>query len=151
MSEEVVIAGDHSSPELKRRLSRYLEQRGYQVDDLGVYNSDSVNYAEFAEKACLKYLEGGYAFGVLVCGTGIGISISANKVRGIRCALPQNVFAAGMTKKHNDANFIAFGARIEYSESPEEILGAYLDAAFEGGRHAIRVEYMMGLEQLKPN
>ncbi len=146
---KVVIAGDHSSPELKQRLKQHLEQRGYQVDDQGVHSSTSVNYAELAEKACQSYLAGGYAFGVLICGTGIGISISANKINGIRCALPQNVFAADMARRHNNANFIAFGARIGYAESPEQILDAYLSAEFEGGRHAERVGYMMSLEQHK--
>ncbi|MEM9424919.1 MAG: ribose 5-phosphate isomerase B [Spirochaetota bacterium] len=137
MSEKVIIAGDHSSPELKQRLRQHLEARGYRVEDLGTHSSESVNYADFAEQACRKYLGGGYLFGVLICGTGIGISISANKIRNIRCALPQNRYAAEMAKQHNSANFIAFGARIDYPESPESILDAFLDAEFEGGRHSV--------------
>ena len=150
MPEKIIIAGDHSSPEFKQRLKQHLEQRGWPVEDLGTDSSDSVNYAEFAEKACLQYLSGGYACGILICGTGIGISISANKVSGIRCALPQSRYAAAMAKKHNDANFIAFGARIDYPESPASILDAYLDAEFEGGRHSLRVKQMMALEKLLP-
>ncbi len=145
---KVIIAGDHSSPELKQRLKIHLEQRGCQVEDLGAHGSEPHSYAEFAQKACSQYQKGGYAFGVLICGTGIGISISANKMRGIRCALPQNTYAAEMAKKHNDANFVAFGARIDYAESPESILDAYLNTTFEGGRHALRIEQMMKLQQL---
>ena len=147
MQENILIAGDHSSLELKLRLKQHLESRGYKVEDLGPYSKDAVSYADFAEKAGEKYLAGGYAFGVLICGTGIGISISANKITGIRCALPQNGYAANMAKKHNNANFIAFGARIDYPDSPEKILNAYIDAEFEGGRHAVRVSQMMALEQ----
>ena len=83
---------------------------------------------------------------MLLCGTGIGISISANKMQGVRCALPQTKYAAEMTKRHNDANFIAFGGRIEYPQPVTEILDAYIDASFEGGRHARRIEKMMALE-----
>ena len=88
----------------------------------------------------------GYEFGVLLCGTGIGISLSANKMKGIRCALPQNAYAAEMAKKHNNANFIAFGGRVEYTEKPESILDAFIDAGFEGGRHQRRIDKMMALE-----
>ncbi len=150
MQKKVIIAGDHSSLELKLHLKTHLEQHGFLVEDLGTHSSDSVNYTDFAKKACLKYLTGGYAFGLLICGTGIGISISANKICGIRCALPQNMYAAEMAKQHNNANFLAFGARIDYSESPENILNAYLATEFEGGRHAMRVAQMMELEQLLP-
>ena len=146
MKQRVIIAGDHSSPAMKQQLKRHLESRGYEVEDLGTHEEIAVSYAEFAEKACLRYLDGGYAFGLLICGTGIGISISANKIHGIRCALPQNSFAAQMARQHNNANFLAFGARIAYPEKPEDIIDAYLNSSFEGGRHAERVAYMMKLE-----
>ena len=103
-------------------------------------------YEGGAEKAVLEYRKGGYDFGILCCGTGIGISISANKMKGIRCALPQNAYAAKMCRCHNDANFIAFGGRIEYPEPVTDILDAYIDAEFEGGRHAGRISKMMALE-----
>ena len=146
MKQKIIIAGDHSSLAIKQHLKQHLENRDYEVEDLGTHEETAVSYAEFAEKACLCYLKGGYAFGLLVCGTGIGISISANKIHGIRCALPQNSFAAQMARQHNNANFLAFGARIAYPEKPEEILDAYLNSSFEGGRHAERVAYMMELE-----
>ncbi|RKX83249.1 MAG: ribose-5-phosphate isomerase, partial [Spirochaetes bacterium] len=90
---------------------------------------------------------GKYEFGIVCCGTGIGISISANKVDGIRCALPQNIFGAEMSKVHNNANFIAFGGRIDYHDSVNDMVDAYIDAKFEGGRHQRRVDKIMGLEK----
>jgi ribose 5-phosphate isomerase B len=99
-----------------------------------------------AAQACGEYLAGGYEFGVVCCGTGIGISISANKIDGIRCALPQNVFAAEMAKCHNNANFIAFGGRIDYCEPVLDMVDAFVDNSFEAGRHSRRVDKIMALE-----
>ena len=146
MSKKVVIANDHGAVELKDEIKKHLESRGYEVNDLGVAPEEAADYPDKAEEACLEYLKGGYEFGVVCCGTGIGISISANKVRGIRCALVQNCFAAEMTRKHNDSNFIAFGGRIDYPEKVTDMVDAYVDAAFEGGRHERRVNKMMSLE-----
>ena len=100
-----------------------------------------------AELACTEFKKGGYEFGVLCCGTGIGISISANKIKGIRCALPQNCFAAKMAKEHNAANFIAFGGRIDYQEDVLDMVAAYVDAEIsQDERHARRRAKMMFLE-----
>lgn len=148
--KNVIIAGDHSSLELKERLKSYLEAQGYRPQDLGVHSTDSVDYPDIAQEACTSYLKApeNYAFGILICGTGIGISIAANKIDGIRCALPQNCFAGQMAKEHNNANFISFGARIDYQESPEQILAAYLAASFaQGGRHQQRIDKIHGLER----
>lgn len=146
MEKQVVIGADHGAFELKDKIIKHLQKRGYTVNNMGVDTSDSVDYPDMAEKTCREYLNGSYNFGIVCCGTGIGISISANKVDGIRCALPQNVFAAEMSKVHNNANFIAFGGRIKYSESIFDMLDAYIDADFEGGRHQRRVDKIMGLE-----
>ena len=146
MTKQVVIGADHGAFELKDKIIKHLQKRGFSVNNMGVDTSDSVDYPDMAEKTCREYLNGGYEFGIVCCGTGIGISISANKVDGIRCALPQNVFAAEMSKVHNNANFIAFGGRIKYSESVFDMLDAYIDANFEGGRHQRRVDKIMGLE-----
>lgn len=106
----VVLANDHGAVELAKRLVGYLEKMGYTVNHLGVTSNDSVDYPDIAKEACLEYKKGEYEFGIVLCGTGIGISISANKVEGIRCALPpQNSYAAAMARRHNNANFIAFG------------------------------------------
>ncbi len=144
----VVMANDHGAVELAERLAAYLEGRGISVDWLGTKTTDSVDYPDMAKLACSKYLEGGYDFGILCCGTGIGISISANKIHGIRCALPQNCYAAEKTKEHNHANFIAFGGRIDYPDDPVKILQAYIDTApSTEGRHVNRIAKMMALEE----
>ena len=116
------------------------------VKNMGVNSEESVDYPDMAEKTCKEYLKGNYDFGIVCCGTGIGISISANKVDGIRCALPQNIFGAEMSKVHNNANVIAFGGRIEYQDPVNDMIDAYIDAEFEGGRHQRRVDKIMGLE-----
>ncbi len=145
--KKVVLGADHGGFELKNRIAEYLKEKGYNITDTGVNSGDSVDYPDQAEKACREYLKGGYEFGVVCCGTGIGISISANKVKGIRCALPQNIFAARMSKEHNNANFIAFGGRIDYSDKVEDMVEAFISSEFQGGRHERRVEKMMAIEQ----
>ena len=147
MSKKIVIGADHGAFELKLKIITHLKNKGFEVRNMGVDSADSVDYPDMAEKTCKEYLNGNYDFGIVCCGTGIGISISANKVDGIRCALPQNIFGAEMSKVHNDANFIAFGGRIEYQESVTDMLDAYIDAEFEGGRHQRRVDKIMGLEK----
>ena len=143
---KAVIANDHGAVNLAARIVGHLKARGIEVTYLGTDKEESVDYPDKAEECVNEYRKGGYDFGVLLCGTGIGISISANKMKGIRCALPQTRYSAEMTKRHNDANFIAFGGRVEYSEDPVEILDAYMDATFEGGRHERRISKMMALE-----
>ncbi len=142
----VVLANDHGAVELALTFVKHLTEKGYTVNHLGVTSNDSVDYPDMAELACNEFKKGSYDFGVLLCGTGIGISISANKIDGIRCALPQNSYASGMARKHNNVNFIAFGGRIEYSEDPCAILDAFTDASFEGDRHQRRIDKIMALE-----
>lgn len=142
---KVIIGNDHSSVELKNRIAAWLVSRGYEVENVGVDTEDSVDYPDMAEKACRRFLQGGYDFGILFCGTGIGISISANKIRGIRCALIHDSYCARMARVHNDANFIAFGGRVNYSEPIEEMIDAFRTAEFEGGRHRKRVDKMDAL------
>ena len=141
-----VLANDHGGVELAAIVRKHLNERGIETVYLGTESHESVDYPDYAEKAVNEYRKGGYDFGILICGTGIGISISANKMRGIRCALPQTRYSAEMTKRHNNANFIAFGGRVEYPEPVTDILEAYIDATFEGGRHQGRIDKMMALE-----
>ena len=143
---KVVIANDHGAVELAKRIIKHLEKRAIEVTYLGTDKEESVDYPDQAEKAVLEYRKGDYDFGVVLCGTGIGISISANKMKGIRCALVQDSYTAKMTKAHNNSNFIAFGGRVKYPEPVEDILDAYIDTQFEGGRHSRRIEKMMALE-----
>ena len=144
---KVVVANDHGAVELTATIVEFLKNRGFEVNYLGTAENKSVDYPDMAELACTEFLKGDYEFGVLCCGTGIGISISANKIHGIRCALPQNCFAAQMAKEHNAANFIAFGGRINYQENVKDMLGAYIDAQIsQDERHARRRAKMMLLE-----
>ena len=144
--KKVVVANDHAAVERAKEVVEHLKKRGFEVTYLGVNEGESADYPLQAEKAVLEYRKGCYEFGVLLCGTGIGISISANKMKGIICALPQDKYAAEMTKRHNNANFIAFGGRIEYKENISDMLDAYIDSTYEGGRHQRRIDLMFDLE-----
>ncbi len=146
MAAKVVISVDHGALNIKKEIVEHLTQRGFEITDVGVTTEESVDYPDKAVDAVEEFRKGGYEFGVVCCGTGIGISISANKMKGITCALPQNSFAARMAKEHNKVNFIAFGGRIEYSEPISEIIDAFIDAHFAGGRHSRRVDKMNNLE-----
>jgi sugar-phosphate isomerases, RpiB/LacA/LacB family len=143
---KVVVANDHGAVELAASIVKHLESRGYEVNYLGTATPDSVDYPDQAEKAATEFFKGGYEFGVLCCGTGIGISIAANKIKGVRCALPQDCYSAEKAKEHNNANFIAFGGRILYKEDVMAILDSYIDATFAGGRHQRRIDKIMALE-----
>ena len=146
MSETILIGNDHGAVELKESIVKHLKNKGFAITDLGVAEGESVDYPDKGKELGMELLKGDYKFGILLCGTGIGISISANKVKGIRCALPQNLFAAEMCKLHNNANIIAFGGRIEYGDSVTDMIDIYMDTEFEGGRHERRVEKIMAIE-----
>ena len=135
----IVIANDHGAVSLKKELQAWLKERGHEVVNLGVDVEGRVDYPDMAAAACAEYKKGGYDFGVLLCGTGIGISMSANKIPGIRCALIHDIFTAAMAREHNDANFIAMGGRVQYAVPPTAMLAAFMDTSFQGGRHAERV------------
>ncbi len=143
----IVIANDHGAVALKKELATWLKSEGHEVVNLGVDVEDRVDYPDMAGAACAEYKKGGYDFGIVLCGTGIGISIAANKVAGIRCALIHDVLTATMAKEHNDANFIAMGGRVEYSVPSTEILAAYMNTEFQGGRHADRVAKINDMER----
>ncbi len=142
----LVIASDHGGLELKRELMEHLRQRGVEFEDIGTYTSESCNYPEYAEKAARGVADGTWEKGILVCGTGIGMSLAANKVRGIRCALCSDCFSAEMCRAHNDANMIALGGRVLGPELAKRIVDLFLDTEFLGGRHAQRVAMVMALE-----
>lgn len=135
----IVIANDHGAVALKNELKSWLESKGHSVVNLGVDVEDRVDYPDVAERAVAEYRKGGYDFGIVLCGTGIGISMAANKLPGVRCALVHDVFTATMAKEHNDANFVAMGGRVQYAVPPTQILAAFMDAKFSGGRHAERI------------
>lgn len=144
---KVVIGSDHGGFDLKEVLKKHLEDKGFDVADVGAYDTNSVDYPDIAVKACEKVTSGECSWGVLVCGTGIGISIAANKVTGIRCALVSNEYSAEMTKRHNNANMIAFGGRVTGPDLAKNILDAYINAEFEGGRHQKRIDKISAIEE----
>ncbi|MCE1195951.1 RpiB/LacA/LacB family sugar-phosphate isomerase [bacterium] len=135
----IVIANDHGAVDLKKKLVQWLTKQGHKVKNLGVDTEDRVDYPDMAALAIEEFGKGGYDFGILLCGTGLGISMAANRHKGIRCALIHDSFTALMAKEHNDANFIAMGGRVQYREKPEDLLEIYMNATFQGGRHAERI------------
>jgi ribose 5-phosphate isomerase B len=135
----IVIANDHGAVELKLRLLSWLKNQGHLVTNLGMDSEERVDYPDMAEAAIDEFAKGGYDFGIVLCGTGIGISIAANRRKGIRCALIHDSFTARMAREHNDANFLAFGGRVSYSEEPESMIATFIDSSFQGGRHEQRV------------
>lgn len=142
MSDTIAIASDHGGLELKSLLKQDLEARGLSVLDLGTNSTDSVDYPDFADAMAETVKAGRAARGVLICGTGIGISIAANRHPEIRAALVHDAFTARMARQHNDANVLVLGGRTTGPEVARDCLAVFLDTAFEGGRHARRVEKM---------
>ena len=139
---KIAIASDHGGYQLKEEVKKYLEDRGIEILDLGTNSEESVDYPEYGH-ACREAVASGKADrGIVCCGTGIGISIAANKVKGVRCALCTDVNMAVMTRKHNDANMLAMGGRTTDTKTALEITAAWLDTEFEGGRHQRRVDML---------
>ena len=143
----IVIGSDHGGYELKEVMIKYLQSIGKEVKDCGTFDGASVDYPDIAKEVCAEYKKGGYEFGILICGTGIGISIAANKIEGIRCALLNNEYSAKMTKRHNNSNIIAFGGRVVGPDMAIGMLEAYMSAEFEGGRHQKRIDKVAELEK----
>ncbi|HIX80795.1 MULTISPECIES: ribose 5-phosphate isomerase B [unclassified Thomasclavelia] len=143
---KIAMACDHGGLRLKNVLKEYLLDNGYEVEDFGTNSEDSCDYPDYAGKAAKAVASGACDKGVVVCGTGIGVSITANKVNGIRCALCHDVFSAKATRAHNDSNMIAMGQRVIGEGLALEILKAWLSTEFEGGRHVQRIEKMMAYE-----
>jgi len=139
---KIAIASDHGGFELKEIVKKHLEERDLQVMDLGTNSSESVDYP-FYGKACGQAVASGQAdLGIVCCGTGIGISIAANKVKGVRCGLCTSVEMAQLTRQHNNANVLALGGRTTAPELALQIVDAWLDTAFEGGRHERRTKML---------
>ncbi|MDO4743856.1 MAG: ribose 5-phosphate isomerase B [Clostridia bacterium] len=143
----LAIGADHGGVNLKEILKKYLEGRGFEVKDFGTYDVSSCDYPDIAKEVCDAVVSGECERGILVCGTGIGMSMAANKVRGIRAAHVTDTYSARMTREHNDANIICLGERITGCDLAVEIVKAYIDAEFQGGRHLRRVDKVMALEK----
>ncbi|BCS53921.1 ribose 5-phosphate isomerase B [Geobacter sp. SVR] len=143
----LVIGSDHGGLNLKAALKEYLAQRKVEVADAGTQTNDSVDYPEFGLKVAEMVVSGSAERGILVCGTGIGMSIAANKVPGIRAALVTDPFMARMAKEHNNANILVLGGRVLTEQQACELVGAWLDASFEGGRHQGRLDLISDIEK----
>ena len=143
---KISLGCDHGGYALKEHIKAYLESKGHEVVDCGTYSTDSCDYPIFGEAAARKVQSGECERGIVICTTGIGISISANKVHGIRAALCGDCFSAEMCRRHNNANILAMGERVTGPGLAMKICDIFLDTPFDGGRHARRVEKMMAIE-----
>ena len=137
---KIAIGADHGGFELKQVLVAKLSAMGHEVVDLGTDSAASVDYPDFADQVCGQVLDDNVHFGILVCGTGIGMSMAANKYRGIRAALCENEYSARMSREHNNANVLCLGDRVLGKGLAENIVEAWLSASFEGERHQRRID-----------
>lgn len=143
---KIAVACDHGGLQLKRALVRYLTSKGHEVIDFGTDTEESCDYPDYALPAAEAVAAGRCERGILVCGTGIGVSIVANKVPGIRCAHCHDTYSAKYTRLHNDANMLAFGQRVIGEGLMEEIVDVFLSTDFEGGRHQRRLDKLAAIE-----
>lgn len=138
MPKKLVVASDHAGVELKRQLARVAQELGFEVKDLGVDSTDSVDYPDYAHRVAAEVAAGG-AVGLLVCGTGLGMAMAANRHPGVRAAVCGDVSSAEMTRRHNDANVLCIGARMTGPGLAADVLKTFLSTDFDGGRHERRV------------
>lgn len=143
---KLAIGSDHVGFELKPLIIDYLEDLGHEVTDFGPFSTERTDYPIYAKKVAEEVAAGHFDGGVLICGTGVGISISANKVRGIRAVVCSEPYSAKLSKEHNNTNIVAFGSRVVGSELAKMIVKEWLEAIYEGGRHAKRIEMITELE-----
>ncbi|MBQ7906563.1 MAG: ribose 5-phosphate isomerase B [Clostridia bacterium] len=146
MSNKIAVACDHAALDMKAEVIKYLEGLGYECEDYGTYTKDSCNYPDYAEKVCDAINAGKHKMGILICGTGIGMSMAANKCKGIRAALCSDTFSARFTRLHNDANVLCMGARTIGVGLACDIAETFVKTGFEGGRHQTRIDMVMALE-----
>lgn len=146
MAGRVVLAGDHNAISLRQAIAAHIAAQGWEVVDIGPTTPASIDYPKQAEAAARLVASSDCRFGILFCGTGQGIMMAANKVRGIRCGVCADPWSAGMIRRHNDANMLAIGARVVGEGLALAIVDAFLAAPFDGGRHAPRVEMIQALE-----
>ncbi len=143
----IVLANDHAAVALKEEIKKLLDARGLEYKDLGTNSSESVDYPVYGEAAARAVASGECELGIILCGTGLGISMAANKVKGIRAAVCTNCFMAEMARKHNNANMLALGARVVGGGLALKIVETFLDTEFEGGRHQRRVDLISAIEE----
>lgn len=144
---KIAIGNDHAAVELREAVQEYLVSKGHTVDNYGALLGEKCDYPVVGKKVGELVASGEYDCGILICGTGVGISIAANKVKGIRAAVCSDTATARLVKQHNNANILAFGARIVGEELARDIVDAYLGASFEGGRHQRRIDLISQMEE----
>lgn len=144
---KIGIANDHAAVEMKNEIVAYLESKGHEVVNYGTDSHESCNYPEFGEKIGRAVASGEVEKGIAICGSGLGISLAANKVKGVRACLCSEPYTAKMSREHNDANILAFGARVIGIEMAKMIVDTWLETEFLGGRHQTRVDMIMEIEQ----
>lgn len=143
---KLAIGSDHVGIELKPEIIDYVKELGHEIEDFGPYSSERTDYPSYGKKVAEEVASGRFDGGILICGTGVGISISANKVKGIRAVVCSEPYSAKLSKEHNNTNIVAFGSRVIGSELAKMIVKEWLDAEFEGGRHANRVQMIAEIE-----
>ena len=143
---KLVIGCDHAAPELKAIVRDHLIERGFEVIDVGTHTTDSCNYPDYAHALCKKIQSGECDLGILICGTGIGMSMAANKHKGIRAACCSDTFSARLTRLHNDANVLCFGARVVGQGLAVDLADIFVDTEFEGGKHKKRIDMFVDIE-----
>jgi len=135
-----IIGSDHAAFDLKENIKAYLLQMGYPVEDAGTHNTESVHYPKYGQKVASQVSEGKFQHGILLCGTGLGMSMVANKFPGVRAALCNDLFSAAMSRRHNNANILVMGGRVIGVDLAHEIVQVFLKTNFEGGRHQLRID-----------
>ena len=145
-SKRIVLSSDHAAIQLRQTIAAHIAERGWEVVDIGPTTPESTHYPLHGEAAARRVASGDCRFGIILCGTGQGIMMAANKVKGIRCGTCSDTFSARMIRQHNDANMLSLGVRVVGEGLALDIVDAFLNAAFEGGRHATRVEMIEALE-----
>lgn len=144
---KVGIANDHAAPEMKKELMAYLQEKGYEVVNYGTDTDASVDYPDYGLKLAKAVAAGEVDRGIAICGTGVGMSIVCNKVKGVRCCHCSETFSAEYSRRHNDANVVAFGARVIGMGVAKQIVDVFLTTEFEGGRHQRRVDKIKAIEE----
>ncbi|RUM58142.1 MAG: ribose 5-phosphate isomerase B [Persephonella sp.] len=145
---KVAIGSDHAGFEYKEMIKKYLEEKGFKVIDKGTYSNERTDYPIYAEKVAKAVVNGEADRGILICGTGIGMSITANKIKGVRAALCQNDFMAKMARKHNNSNILCLGQRVVGTDHALSIVDTFFSTEFEGGRHEQRITLITEIEGL---
>lgn len=145
-AKRIVLSSDHAAIDLRQAVAAHITARGWEVEDIGPTTPESTHYPKHGAAAAERVASGDCALGIVLCGTGQGIMMAANKVKGVRCGVCTDTFSAAMIRQHNNANMLSLGARVVGEGLALEIVDAFLDAEFEGGRHATRVEMIDALE-----